>query len=181
MNSTSGFYKINNAGDRWYRDFEKIYSVSFPVYELRSDKQQEYAFRDSRYNLFCILDEKKDMLCAFISFWEFERYIYIEHLAVNQELRGKNLGSKMLKDFNSETSKTIILEIDPIKDEIAERRLRFYQKLGYVLNPYKHYHPAYNTEYPPHELLVLNTGEQLPPDLYETFKNDLENIIMKKV
>lgn len=174
----SYFYKIQNADDKWYNDFIKIYAVSFPVYEQRNHEQQLDAFRDERYNLFCQIGQ--EMVNSFISFWDFGEYVYIEHLAVNEKLRGKNIGTEMLTQFIEEINKTVILEIDPIIDEVSAKRLQFYQKIGFNMNEYKHVHPAYNPQYPPHQLLVLSTGNTLTPQRYNIFKNDLEKIVMKQ-
>lgn len=50
-----------------------------------------------------------------------------------------------------------ILEIDPLTTEIASRRLRFYQSLGFVENSYSHAHPSYHSEISDHELVVLSS------------------------
>lgn len=170
------FYYIENEADKWYDDFLKIYSVSFPVYEQRSHAQQLYAFQNPHYRLYGRINENR--LEAFISFWEFDDYIYIEHLAVNGEIRGKQIGTNTLNQFKDEMDKTIVLEIDPIVDEVSAKRLSFYQKLDFKQCPYKHAHPAYNKEYKPHELLVLSSGKVLSPEVYETFRSDLSDVVM---
>jgi len=175
----SHFYKITSSDDSWYKEFWKIYSMSFPIYEQRNSEQQLYAFENVRYNLFCQVDFDKGMLNSFISFWEFDEYVYIEHLAVNERLRGNNIGTTMLEQFKDVIKKTVILEIDPIIDNVSQKRLEFYQKLDFRLNPYEHYHPAYDKNYKPHKLLVLSTERELTPDLYQIFKNDLDQVVMK--
>ncbi len=59
---------------------------------------------------------------GFISFWEFKDYLYIEHFAINNEIRGKGYGSTILNKFIKSTPKTILLEIDPIIDDISNAR-----------------------------------------------------------
>lgn len=175
----SYFYQIRNTEDAWYNDFLRIYSISFPVYEQRNHKQQLYAFGDDRYNLYCLIED--EIMNSFISFWNFDNYVYIEHLAVNDKLRGKNIGTETLTRFIEEIKKTIILEIDPIIDNVSSKRLQFYQKIGFKENEYKHIHPAYNPQYKPHELIVLSTRSLLTPEQYNIFKNNLEEIVMKDI
>lgn len=170
------FHYIKNTGDSWYISFSSIYSVSFPVYEQRNTCQQNEAFRNPHYHLATLIENEE--VASFISYWEFDDYIYIEHLAVNQKLRGKNIGSITLNDFAKTTKKTIILEIDPLIDDISEKRLHFYEKLGYKVNPYKHHHPSYDEQFPPHELLVLSLNKQLSKEQYEQFSEDLAKIVM---
>mgnify|MGYP001028533630 CR=1 FL=1 len=171
------FHSIKDTEDKWYKSFLEIYTISFPVYEQRNPKQQKEAFSDSRYHLIAKIEEEK--FISFIAYWEFENYIYIEHLAVNPELRGQNKGSELLKDFADIMSKTIILEIDPLTDEISRKRLVFYEKLGYKTNPYKHFHPPYDKSYTPHQLVVLSLNRQVDQKEYEQFHSDLSHIVMK--
>lgn len=172
------FYHITGTQDKYYNTFKDIYSVSFPIYEQRDEKQQAYAFTDTHYHLLATIED--DVLVSFISYWEFDTYVYIEHLAVNPGLRGRNAGSKTLSAFAEHIQKTIILEIDPPVDEISRKRLRFYEKLGYKTNPYKHFHPAYMPQqYEPHELLVLSNPASLDKAEYKQFYKDLKSVVMK--
>lgn len=170
------FYKITSTEDKWYNAFRDIYMLSFPVFEQRNDQQQLAAFHNKNYHLWAILENEK--LISFISFWNFEAYLYIEHLAVNPELRGKNIGSKTLNYFAKEVKKNILLEIDPPIDEVSKNRLRFYSRLEYKANHWKHLHPPYNSAYPPHELVVLSLHQALKEEQYQQFYSDLINIVM---
>lgn len=170
------FYRITNAEDKWYKAFIAVYSVSFPVHEQRNEMQQLLAFDDKRYHL--LITVKGDKLLSFVAYWDFDTYVYIEHLAVNPDCRGENIGSSMLNAFAKKVNKTVLLEIDPIENEIAEKRFRFYEKLGYKKNPYNHTHPPYNPVFKPHELIVLSLGKELGEDQYKLFYRDLVNIVM---
>lgn len=50
----------------------------------------------------------------------------------------------------------MILEIDPLTTDIAVRRKRFYERLGFMLNPFPHVHPPYHDGLTGHALLVLS-------------------------
>jgi len=171
------FYRIKDSRDKWYKSFHEIYTVSFPIHEQREQFQQIAAFKDKRYHLIIKIDG--DNLVSFIAYWDFKDYVYIEHLAVNPELRGRNKGSELLEDFAEMISKTIILEIDPPINDTAKKRLKFYEKLGYEINSYIHFHPAYKEELTPHELVVLSLNRKLTKDEYYDFYSDLCNIVMK--
>lgn len=174
----SCFYQIKSIGDKWYEEFSRIYSTSFPIYEQRNREQQIDAFNNKHYNLLCLIED--NVLLSFIAFWNFEVYTYIEHFAVNEKFRGRNLGTQTLSKFEELIGKTIILEIDPVIDDISAKRLLFYQNIGFKLCKQAHIHPPYNSSYKPHELLVLNTGDNpLTKDLYNTFNKDLIEVVMK--
>ncbi len=174
--TSNTFYKITNSEDKWYKVFRDIYNMSFPIFEQRSDKQQQTAFNSPNYHLQALVED--ETLLSFISYWDFEDYIYIEHLAVNSAYRGQNIGSSTLNLFAREKEKCILLEIDPPIDLISKDRLRFYSHLGYKPNMYKHLHPAYNLAYPPHELVVLSLYKTLSEEQYKQFCSDLVNIVM---
>lgn len=61
---------------------------------------------------------------GFVGSWKIGDYFYIEHLAISPNLRGKGYGQKVLSGFCEQVSR-VILEIDPVIDEISEKRLRF--------------------------------------------------------
>ena len=111
---------INSAGHAYYRMFRDLYMISFPVFEQRTDEQQDDAFSCLNYHLNAYAED--GCFIGFISYWEFSDYIYIEHFAINQSLRGKGHGYRILQRFISEASKMVLLEIDPITDEVSEAR-----------------------------------------------------------
>ena len=102
--------------------------------------KQIEALKDDRYNWIVICDES--VVVGILLYWEFDKYKYIEHLAIYSELRGKSYGSKILEIFCRD-NKTIILEIDPPIDEIALKRLKFYSKIGFMLQEFNHIDPPY--------------------------------------
>lgn len=171
--------RIYDSNHKLYNDFKRLYSQSFPIFEQRTETQQEYAFNNENYHLIGYCSEGS--FIEFISFWEFKDYLYIEHFAINNEIRGKGYGSTILNKFIKSTPKTILLEIDPIIDDISNARLRFYKRCGFWENPYSHTHPSYRDEYQPHHLIVLTTGKQLSEDEYQTFYKDLSVTVMKRL
>lgn len=112
--------RIYDSNHKLYNDFKKLYSQSFPIFEQRTETQQEYAFNNKNYHLIGYCSEGS--FIGFISFWEFKDYLYIEHFAINNEIRGKGYGSTILNKFIKSTPKTILLEIDPIIDDISNAR-----------------------------------------------------------
>lgn len=171
-------YRIADITDPRFGEFQAVYSVSFPVHEQRNETQQTEAFAEPGYFLETYRFEGQQ--AAFIAWWQFDGYIYIEHLAVSPQLRGRNIGSEVLRGFSGEHPQDLILlEIDPLVDEVSRKRLRFYEKLGFRINPYPHFHPPYDPAFPPHELIVLSLPREITPAEYEIFRRDLEDVVMK--
>lgn len=170
-------HRIKSLTDPWYERFHHIYSVSFPLYEQRNEKQQEYAFGFNHYYLECGIENQT--ILYFIAYWDYKDYIYIEHFAVNPDHRGLNVGTVALQNIIEEKKKLILLEIDPLNTELAMKRYRFYRKLGFVENDYQHFHPPYDLQLPAHQLVILSLGKPLIKSLYEKFYRDLSGEIMK--
>ena len=96
--------------------------------------------------------------------------IEVEHFASN--------GRKLLDYFVRSLDKIVLLEIDPITDNISEARLRFYQQCRFHENPHPHKHPVYRNGYYPHPLIVLTTQREISPKEYQQFDADLRNVVM---
>ena len=104
-------------GEVWH-----LYQNSFPLCEQRTLDHQITAFKADRFHLDVYLDG--ETLVGFIGYWDFDDYLYIEHYAINSDLRGGGWGSRILEALQKTAGKTIILEIDEVVDEISTRRLR---------------------------------------------------------
>jgi ribosomal protein S18 acetylase RimI-like enzyme len=65
--------------------------------------------------------------------WRFAGYRYVEHLAIDDTLRSRGYGKRLLAKI--ERAPLTILEIDPLTSEVAHKRLRFYQTMGFCANP----------------------------------------------
>lgn len=170
--------KIINKKAPLYTAFEELYRNSFPPFEQRTEEQQIDAFSSPYYHL--NVYRKNESLIGFISYWDFNTYLYIEHFAIHNRHRGKEYGHTLLKEFVQEGNKIVILEIDPVVDEISAARFRFYQKCNFYENPYNHIHPPYREEFPGHALRILTTGRTITDDEYQRFRSELKECVMTK-
>lgn len=168
--------EIMRKQDPLYPTFEQIYTASFPLFEQRTEEQQEQAFQSPNYHLEVYL--KDNLFIGFISYWDFSTYVYIEHFAIHENFRGQGYGGLLLEDFNKRLNKIILLEIDPIMDEVSANRLKFYKKCGFFENSYDHLHPPYRNAYQGHALIILTTERPITEDEYIQFCSDLRNIVM---
>lgn len=168
--------RLIHKGDPFYRSFRSLYEISFPLYEQRTEEQQQQAFDSMRYRLDVYLDD--DRLIGFVSYWVWADYFYIEHLAVCPQMRAKGYGCRILTELNVRGKRRLLLEIDPIKDDISAARLRFYERAGFVQNPVVHVHPPYREGADGHSLIVLTTDRLLSVAEYDRFRLDLTTVVM---
>lgn len=170
--------RIKSIEDPHFDKIWEIYEYSFPLFEQRTLEHQITALNNERYRFDCYVEEGR--IIGFICYWVFDTYVYIEHYAMAKESRGGGYGTKILKEFLERTNKIVILEIDPIVDDISSRRLRFYQHLHFVENPFRHKCPTYQPNTEEGDLLILTYPTSVDCIFYDRFNKDLHEIIMAR-
>lgn len=146
-------------------DVKSLYFASFPPQERRlwTDIERLLSQPSSPYNLLVIVSG--EMFTGFITWWSLNGFCYIEHFAVAQSMRGCGVGAKALKQFVASTPLPIVLEVElPDSDEIARRRIDFYQRNGFVAHlDFPYIQPPYSPSLPsvPLMLMTANTTTQL--------------------
>ncbi len=169
-------HRIKNEEDQYFAEFWKIYSASFPLNERRVSNQQTDVFKKQEYQVDIYLSDK--YVIGFIAFWTAKDFIYIEHLAIAPEIRSNGFGSAILKPFIEREPIPVILEIEPIINDLTRRRLKFYESLGFVQNEHLHYQPPYHTSDQPLHLVILTYPNQIGEDLYRQFAQFQKNTVM---
>ncbi len=144
----------------------QLYEESFPVAERRKKEDHLLACTDEHFFPLSVWEGNE--LVGLMFFWEWKSYRYLEHLAVHPNLRGHGYGSQMLR-YLRDSEHTIILEIDPLINELSVRRLQFYERAGYTLTPYRFVHLPYRLEAQPQELLILSYPNMITKEQHNDF------------
>lgn len=169
-----------------------LMTSAFPVFERRSSVQLDAALAAPDFELLHIEAKEEDHQeedqgngawreVGFVALWHLSSVDYIEHLAVDDSLRGKGVGSRALTTLfadRPEDAKPVVLEIDPRVTPIEVRRAHFYERLGFVVNPQSHRHPPYRLDVAAHELELLSLGRMLTDIEHGAFVKDLESRVM---
>lgn len=130
-----------------YPAFLKLYNDTFPVDERRLYEDEKHLdnfikMKGGKFNAFAAKDG--DLFLAFLSYWTFEGYTYIEHFAVNPAQRGKNLGRLMLNHLFKEVSPNVLVEVKNGDTEEDKKRIEFYEKNDFKLRKEFNYtQPSY--------------------------------------
>lgn len=159
-----------------FPDFWNLYNKSFPFIERRDLKQQARALENSAFNLVSFYEEDKYL--GFLAFWDFPSYIYLEHFAINENLRGGGYGTKILSELIEEKDKVIILEIDPIEDAQSRKRLSFYKKMGFVQNDFDYKVQSYQNKEEFYELIIISSVRKISKGELDIFRTDFINEIL---
>ncbi|MBQ8338493.1 MAG: GNAT family N-acetyltransferase [Oscillospiraceae bacterium] len=130
--------KISNS------EFEEFYSLmkaAFPKSERRTKKAfRELCERERRYKIYALFSE--NTLCAFLTVWEFDGFTFGDHFAVLPTLRGGGIGSKMLAELKKQCTLPFIIEVELPEDEMARRRIGFYERNDLKLCGFDYILPA---------------------------------------
>ena len=160
------FLKIEPEDKSRWSEVWKLYEESFPVAERRKAEDHLSACNDNRFFPLSVWDGNQLIVLMF--FWEWDNYRYLEHLAVNPDLRGHGYGTQLL-NYLRESKHTIILEIDPLINELSVRRLQFYERSGFTLTPYRFVHLPYQLDGIKQELLILSYPKMISKEQHNHF------------
>jgi len=132
----------------------KIYIDSFPADERREINS---LIKELNNNLFhpniIFWDEK---IVGIFFYWDFSKFVYIEHFAIEKKQRGKGIGKKVLIDFIHNTVKPFVLEIEKPLDEHSLKRLHFYESIGFEIIENNYIQPPYGAKKKSVELFLLS-------------------------
>ena len=170
------FERITTPTHPLYTDAINLYKISFPRHEQREEASQTEILRHPAYHFDVVCDG--GAFVGEILYWDIGDALYVEHFCVLPSMRNQHYGQKILAALQKQP---LILEIDPPVDAIAQRRKGFYERCGFVENPYSHIHPPYHQGNAGHELIIMSSPQMLKSDEYERFRRYLQNTVMKDV
>lgn len=170
--------QIHNKSDLEF--FEKIYIESFPPSERRSLLKMFHLIeKEERFSLFIILNSQKERI-GFISLWNLESFVYMEHFAISSDFRNGGYGKSILHELINNTNKPIVGEIElPSSSDMAARRKLFYEKIGFKASSYPYEQPPYEDGFEPIPMLLISYGNleleynKIKSILYSTVYNKL--------
>ena len=156
------------------RDFDAVFRVmeaSFPSDEYRNREEQRALFENPVYSVFAWKDE--NALQAFIAVWEFEKFVFVEHLAVNPPKRNGGIGAKLLREMKAVFGKRLCLEVELPETENARRRIGFYRRNHFFLNEYPYIQPPMSKGKNAVPLLIMTTDGALDEKSFQEIKETL--------
>lgn len=146
-----------------YPSFLKLYDQTFPVDERRVYEDEEHLanfikMKGGKFHAFAVKDG--ELFLGFLSYWTFEKYVYVEHFALTPEHRGKNIGAKMLSHLFKEVGENVLVEVEHPDSPDAQRRIKFYERNGFRLRTeFDYMQPPYGKGQKPVPMLLMTHGE----------------------
>ncbi len=147
--------EISSHKDPLFQFCWELYLSAFPESERRELDYQIETMGKEEYHCFTIVDS--DNPIGILFWWDLKEFAYIEHLATTPEVRGKGYGNQIMEEFISQGKKRVLLEVEHPTDEICLRRIRFYERMGFVLNHHPYYQPSLKQVADEHFPLMIMT------------------------
>ena len=160
-------------------NFDEIYDLmeeAFPESEYRTYENQKKLFEKKEYKVITEKNEDGEII-AFLAYWKFKEFYFIEHIAVSSKCRGGGIGSKIMRRFIESANMPIILEIEPPIDEISNKRRSFYEKLGFKFCEYEYFQMPLRENMDPMRLNIMSYPILVSITDFERFKKKIyENV-----
>lgn len=154
-----------------------IYQESFPLEEQRSISMQRAAWEDPGYEFLAIIREGE--VIGLLGVWHLEGVLFMEHFALSHSVRGSGIGSSLLKEYLATVpDEMVVLEIDPLVDEISRRRAEFYKRLGFHLTEHHHVQFPFRAEDSPLLLRIMSYPGYMSDAQYEEFNRQYVDRVM---
>ncbi|RXQ92160.1 N-acetyltransferase [Ancylomarina salipaludis] len=146
--------RLTDISQPWFDRAWALYKEAFPLNERRLLKSQTSIMCHPNYHFEVILQDA--CFLGILFWWGFDDLRFIEHFAILPECRQKGYGERLLEGFKQNDSRPVILEVERPTGEIEQRRIQFYERLGFVLNQHYYEQPAYQEEGQPMQLLLMS-------------------------
>ena len=157
--------------------FSSVYKSlidAFPYEERRDEADEKACFLKKEFNFSEIIDAGESV--GLVVFWLFDEFLFIEHIAINKEIRSKGYGSKTIDLIKAKYNLPIILEAEAPETEMQKKRIKFYENLGFKVNSYDYTQPSYhNAESVP--LQILSFPEILSENEFCEFFETTRNVV----
>ncbi|AZQ58302.1 GNAT family N-acetyltransferase [Maribacter sp. MJ134] len=167
---------LNNIDDDYFASAWGLYEEAFPVYERRTLEAQSCLLENPIYKFDVFIE--KNVFIGFVMWWDFEDFQYIDHFAVTKSLRSKGYGAKILEDFIKGNSNPTLLEVELPDSSINNRRIRFYERLGFKLNLHEYKVPS-SIDDRKIDLLVMTYPNSISNESFQKFVSNNHPKIFK--
>ena len=165
------------------KDFDSVFQMieaSFPDDEYRTYKEQRALLDNSAYEIYVLPGSDDHTIKAFIAVWEFDSFAFVDHFAVDPNYRDQGIGSEFLRETVCMLGKMVCLEVEPPDNEIAARRIGFYERNNFFLNRYPYTLPPISAGRNPVPLLIMTYGRYISEMEFAEMKKELYARVYKQ-
>lgn len=137
--------RVLSVEDAMFQSMYNLCVIAFPENERRSwDSLQYVLCFNKNFNANVITLDGK--FAGLFIYWIFDRFNFVEHVAIVPSLRGHGLGSFAFEYLKKNSNLPVLLEVELPDNRAAIRRIEFYEKLGYVVVDKSYAQPPYEND-----------------------------------
>lgn len=155
--------------------FDQVFNImkdSFPTTEFRNYEGQKKLLSNPLYRLLTEENEQGEVI-AFLAGWELKDFRFVEMIAVSPAIRGGGIGKRLMQRFIKQSALPVVLEVEPPEDELKQRRIGFYERLGFKLGNHKYVQPPLREENPELPLCIMSYPELLTESQFMDIRDQL--------
>ena len=94
-----------------------------------------------------------------LTYWTFDDLVYVEHFAIDEDLRNQGLGKAVFLNFLSQQQEQVVLEVELPNTEEADHRVEFYASMGFFQNPQPYVQPSYHNDSRTVPMIIMSKYE----------------------
>lgn len=161
--------------------FDEIFAImeaSFPTTEIRTYEGQKELLEVPQYRLLTEVNPDGTII-AFLACWEFPGFRFVEHIAVDPSIRGGGIGKKLMTEYIGKSGKPVLLEVEPPTGEMEQRRISFYERLGFQLNPFEYVQPPLREGNADLPLMIMTYPNPVDVDEFNLYREILYKEVYK--
>lgn len=162
--------RVIDTSSPYLAKVQSTYVSAFP----KAERRDFYLFcelleKQPAFHLFVIL--KANEYVGFITYWRFDTFVYVEHFAIDANFRNGGIGSIVMKEALKQVDADVVLEVEDPIDELTQRRVRFYEALGFSLHKADYKQPPYREGDSWYDMKLMSYGDIDLGKEYETVKD----------
>ena len=137
----------------------RLMQQAFPLQEHRCFSEAEALLVKSEYEILVYAEQSE--VVGFLAHWNFADFYFVEHFAVNSAARGSGIGSGLMRAYLAQSALPVVLEVEATGSEIAQRRIGFYQRLGFALSRVGYIQPCLQGDVSDIPLLLMHAPQDV--------------------
>jgi len=145
---------LKKLDETWFDAMYQIMEEAFPPCERRTKEGQRALFSIPQYEVYGWFQDQT--LVAFLDAWDLGEIRFGEHLATGSSLRNKGIGKSLFQEYERLSPKPLVFEVELPDNDLARRRIAFYERLGYYCyDDVPYYQGSLNGEEEPLPLYLM--------------------------
>jgi hypothetical protein len=161
--------------------FEEFYRFLLEYFPYDEVKEYHHYYDLLKRSILNVEYEYDNGFQYIISYFELENMVFIDYYAICKNNQGKGIGTKVLTSFIKKFNKPVYLEVELPDDEIKQRRIRFYQNIGFKLNQYEYIVPKKVSCTTDLNFYIMSYPQKIDKDKFQVlYKQIIEEVYQYK-